>query len=241
MKYKSDRTEEYVEVLNEPLHKEIYRTNRFRVYRAVIKPGASTLYHRHSQNTLYITFSGGRIKNIPFRKGQKNRIIFGKSLKKSGLIKLAFERIFTGFVPFPDGLIFFMPNRDSAVIHKAKASSSNKKDMILTGIEILSGHSPDKPFLSGNSCFTEEITQPGLHVLSLSLQPGESYTAGRTLTDVLIMGIRGETEFLTADSDNNTAGMFNKEEMIITDVTRGDKFRNPSRERSKILLIETAL
>ena len=48
-----------VDVGDEPHHIECFRNDHVRVYLATIDPGASTLYHRHRVNTLYVVIAGG--------------------------------------------------------------------------------------------------------------------------------------------------------------------------------------
>jgi len=61
----------YVEVTKESLHTEIYKNEQVRVYIATIPPGISTLYHRHSEDTVYIVLEGGTMSMKNF-KGSKD-------------------------------------------------------------------------------------------------------------------------------------------------------------------------
>lgn len=45
---------EYVEVHDEPIHRRQFSNEYVYVYIAGIRPGETSLWHRHSENTLYV-------------------------------------------------------------------------------------------------------------------------------------------------------------------------------------------
>lgn len=53
---------DYVEVMQEPSHKEVFINDQSRIYLVDIPPGEKTLFHRHSVDTVYIVLSEGWIK-----------------------------------------------------------------------------------------------------------------------------------------------------------------------------------
>lgn len=55
-----DGTEvEYVEVHDEPIHRRQFSNEYVYVYIAGIRPGETSLWHRHSENTLYVCVEHG--------------------------------------------------------------------------------------------------------------------------------------------------------------------------------------
>lgn len=139
-----DRKIGYVEVDEEPLHQEIFRNREFRVYRAVLKPGVATDYHRHSKNTVYAALQGGRITTEKMKGTPACPTVLSKSLSLSKRLKLIVQKIFQNSIEIENGFVFYMPSRDFPVIHRAVASVSNSRNMELLGIEILCSNSPVK-------------------------------------------------------------------------------------------------
>ena len=56
-------TIEYVEVRDEPRHRHKFENERVRLYDVLIPPGDTTLYHRHSENTVYVIIQGSRFRS----------------------------------------------------------------------------------------------------------------------------------------------------------------------------------
>jgi hypothetical protein len=63
LKLPDGSTIEYVEVRDEPDHRQQFENASARLYEVVILPGKTTLYHRHSQNTIYLTVSPTKISS----------------------------------------------------------------------------------------------------------------------------------------------------------------------------------
>jgi hypothetical protein len=132
-------SQEYVEVADEPLHKQLYANAYFRAYVASLAPGQATLYHRHSENTLYLVLNGGRMRTVTFKGAPRSPMVFSRSFPFYRKIWLALQNIFGGSAYLPDGLSFFMPSKAQPSIHLAAASRRNRHDVCLMGIEIHCG------------------------------------------------------------------------------------------------------
>ncbi|CAM9537355.1 unnamed protein product [Phaeothamnion confervicola] len=59
---------EYVEVRDEPLHRQQFETPHCRVYIAGIEPGEDTMWHRHSEDTIYTCLRSVEALNKPLDK-----------------------------------------------------------------------------------------------------------------------------------------------------------------------------
>lgn len=128
---------EFVDVDQEPLHKELFSNSHFRVYRALLTPGRETEYHRHFRNTLYIVCKGGRINTELLSGSPACPNILPKGLSWKVKLKLLVGKLFSGNLDLSAGFLFYMPSRDFPVVHKASASRKNMENMNLLGIEIL--------------------------------------------------------------------------------------------------------
>lgn len=128
---------EFVDVDQEPLHKELFSNSHFRVYRALLTPGRETEYHRHFRNTLYIVCKGGRISTELLSGSPACPNILPKGLSWKVKLKLLVGKLFTGNLDLSAGFLFYMPSRDFPVVHKASASGKNMENMDLLGVEIM--------------------------------------------------------------------------------------------------------
>jgi hypothetical protein len=126
----------YVEVAAEPLHKEIHADSYFRAYLANLDPGQATVYHRHSQDTLYLVIKGGRMSTRNFKGCKRGPMLFPRSFPLYKKLWLALQNLFAGSAYLPTGLSFFMPSRKHPSIHLAAASPHNRETVCLMGIEL---------------------------------------------------------------------------------------------------------
>jgi hypothetical protein len=127
----------FVEVSDEPLHKEVYRNEHVRVYRAILKPGDSTDFHRHSKNTLYVTIRGGNIRTKTMKGTHACPTVLSKRVSLNKRICLLFQKVFSNSLNLFNGFVFYMASERNPVIHKATASGKNSFNMDLMGIEVL--------------------------------------------------------------------------------------------------------
>ncbi|MBN2006685.1 MAG: hypothetical protein JXA21_25250 [Anaerolineae bacterium] len=129
----------YVEVADEPLHKEVYADRYFRAYCATLSPGQATGYHRHSEDTLYVVIKGGIMRTIGFKGAGRSSMVFPRSFPLYRQLWLALQNGVTGSAYLPDGLSFFMPTGNRSIVHRAVASPRNRGEVCLMGIEIRHG------------------------------------------------------------------------------------------------------
>jgi len=129
----------YVEVAAEPLHKEIHADSYFRAYQANLAPGQATVYHRHSEDTLYLVIKGGRMSTRNFKGCKRGPMLFPRSFPLYKKLWLALQNLFAGSAYLPTGLSFFMPSRKHPSIHLAAASPHNREAVWLIGIELRQG------------------------------------------------------------------------------------------------------
>jgi hypothetical protein len=126
----------YVDVIDDPLHKEVYADGYFRAYIATIEPGQATGYHRHCEDTVYIVINGGRMGNTNFNGYKRSPMVFPRSFPLYKKLWFAVQNVFAGSVHLPDGLFFFMPTKKHPAIHLATASARNRETVRLLGIEM---------------------------------------------------------------------------------------------------------
>jgi len=130
---------EYVEVVDEPMHKEIYADRHFRAYCVNLSPGQVTQYHRHSEDTIYLVLRGGRMISKTLRGHKRSLMVFPRSFSIFKKLGLVLQNALTGSVHFPAGLFYVMPTQKHPFFHLAAASSHNRGEASLMGIEIQHG------------------------------------------------------------------------------------------------------
>ena len=127
----------FVEVNDEPLHREVYKNDHIRIYRAILKPGDSTDFHRHSKNTLYVSLRGGNITTETMKGTPACSTVLSMRVSLIRRILLLFQKVLCSSLNIYSGFIFYVPSEKNPVIHRAIASSKNLANMDLMGIEIL--------------------------------------------------------------------------------------------------------
>jgi hypothetical protein len=230
----------YVEVTDEPMHKEIFRNENFRIYVALIPPGEPTLYHRHSEDTLYIVFDGGLIKNENYKGCNNYSIVFPKTFGKFKLIKMGVQKAFFGFVDFFDGSFFLMPNKTNPVIHKATASKKNLKNMQLMGIEIYQNRAVPKqtPIIAGKKA-RKEFETDNCSVFSLSLKYNQYYGIDKSARFCCLVCMKGTSNIESVKFGNTKEKTINKNEFYVQDSPGKLVVRNFQKDSMKTLVILT--
>ncbi len=184
----------YVEVADEPLHKEVYADGYFRVYGVTLSPGQATDYHRHSEDTLYVVIKGGAMRTIGFRGARRSPMVFPRSFPLYRQLWLALQNAFTGAGYLPDGLSFFMPTRSRPTVHRAIASPRNRDEVCLMGIEIrrspAARPSPARDALS----WPPEYAHPSFSAFARILAPGATARIAAPGHHLLVMCKRGLLE-----------------------------------------------
>jgi hypothetical protein len=164
----------YVEVADDPLHKEVYADRYFRAYRAIIAPGQATRYHRHSEDTLYVVINGGRMGNKNYKGHKRSPMAFPRSFPFYKKLWFALQNVFSDSAHLPDGLFFFMPAKKFPSIHLAGASPRNRDAVCLMGVEIRHRSDNRPPVVHHTPPWRVEYDDGVLRVLVLTLVPAAS-------------------------------------------------------------------
>ena len=162
----------YVEVALDPTHPEIYKSEHLRVYIATIPPGKSTLYHRHSEDTVYIVLEGGTMSTKNFKGYKRSSTDFPRSFPFYNKFWFAVQTIFTGSVSLPKKLFFLMLNKKQDAIHKVSASSRNSTDMRLMGVEIIGRYGHCRPVILDHNLYKKEYETDNFSVFFLKVKAG---------------------------------------------------------------------
>lgn len=129
-------TSAFVPVEQEPLHKELFRNSKIRLYRAVLLPGVRTAVHRHDQDTVYIVCSGGKIRTTLFPGSRRCPTVLPAWITIFEKVRLIAGKLKTGALNLPAGFLFYMPSQTYPVIHAAVSDKTNTGPMDLIGIEL---------------------------------------------------------------------------------------------------------
>jgi nucleoside-diphosphate-sugar epimerase/quercetin dioxygenase-like cupin family protein len=127
---------DWVEVNDEPNHVEQFRNDAVRVYEARIDPGAATLYHHHSLDTIYVIMAGGRFRSEePVH--QKSSTKLGRSVSLPTKLAWGIRRALTGgTLQMPAGTFLMQYHRAHPLVHRVVASSQNAVPIRMLGIEL---------------------------------------------------------------------------------------------------------
>lgn len=193
----------YVEVDSEPLHRERYKNDALRAYIATMKPGESTLYHRHSYDTIYIALNGGWIRTIPYRKGQRTPVIFPRSVNLLDKLRLGIQQIVTGSIHLPDSLTFVMLNTQRNCIHKATASRRNDGDMRLMGIEVFHRVRRQHAVVFDTRVYTHEYAGEYFSMGSVTLKPGEQSGMHTHASPFFLLCVHGTAEIVSEHQEHS--------------------------------------
>jgi nucleoside-diphosphate-sugar epimerase len=164
----------YVEVADEPLHREFHADSYLRAYRVDLSPGQTTLQHRHSEDTLYVTTKGGRMRTQSYKGYGRGPMVFPRSLPLRTKLWFAVQTLLTGAVRLPAGLSFFMPTGEHPFIHQAAASSRNRDSVCLLGIEILRRRLERPPRRADRAPWRTEYDDGSFFVRACALGAGDS-------------------------------------------------------------------
>lgn len=129
--------QDWVEVADEPDHRELFRNELIRVYEAVIRPGRETLYHRHDKDTLYLVLEGGKNYSTPLPGTRAGIYAFPKSIGLMRKIRWLLSLSLFGWTYLPKSIYFLMHSQQSPVIHKVLGSKRNARAMRMMGVEFL--------------------------------------------------------------------------------------------------------
>ncbi len=181
----------YVEVKDEPDHKEVYKNQQIRIYIAAIRPGHRTLYHRHTEDTVYIVMQGGVIGTQSAGDSRRYPIDFPKSFSFFTKVRWGIRNLLIGSVKMPKGFFFCMMHQKQPVIHRASASKDNLEDMIMMGIEIKKNLNHKDPLIFDHDYYKNDYESNTFAVYRLKLNPGESTGCHTYNFPALIVALKG--------------------------------------------------
>lgn len=160
---------DWVDVSEEPNHKELFKNEHIRVYVAVIPPGEETLYHRHDRNTLYLVLRGGKNASSALPGSGSTPYLFPKSIPLKRKLRWALTRLVFGWTYLPESVYFLMNNRGNPIVHKVRASGDNPRAMELMGIEFLGPPGVDVSGSVGTDSLKTDYEDDGLRVFRVRL------------------------------------------------------------------------
>jgi hypothetical protein len=134
---RASSAQNWVEVADEPDHKEVFKNEQIRVYIAVIRPGRETAYHRHDKDTLYVVLEGGKNYSTTLPGSKGGNYVFPNSISLARKVKWLLTRSIYGWTYLPKSIYLLMHNDGNPVIHKVRGSEDNPSDMRMMGIEFL--------------------------------------------------------------------------------------------------------
>jgi hypothetical protein len=140
-------SEEWVEVRDEPRHRRRFENPYVRVYDVLVTPGDTTLYHRHTEDTLYVAVADARIADQQL----------GRDEPRPGAVSV--------------GLSLCRPHRTKPLTHQV--SNVGDTDMRMIGAEVKASPfaSPDTPLDAPGHSLVWETDR--LRAYELVLGPGE--------------------------------------------------------------------
>lgn len=165
---------DHVEVNNEPIHKELFKNQYTRLYLATLQPGERTLYHRHSEDTVYIVIQGGSIGTQDTGNLKRYPIDFPKTFRIFSKIRFWIRNLLTGSISMPNGFFFCMLHKKQPVIHRAIASNNNIKDIILMGIEIINKSDYRNQISLGKEFYQKDYESSTFSAFRMKLNAGRT-------------------------------------------------------------------
>jgi len=234
LKTNDNKSTGYVDVTKESLHTEIYKNEHVRVYIATIPPGISTLYHRHSEDTVYIVLEGGTMSTKNFKGSKRNLMDFPRSFPFYHKIWFLIQNIFTGSVKLPKKLFFFMRNKKHPAIHKASASYRNTADMRLMGVEIIGGYGHHRPVRLDYNLYNKEYETDNFSVFSFKMTVGRTSGIHSFAFPFFILCVNG---FADIDVENGHTTQLEHHSLKTGDFLSMESFKtiNIKNERNEIL------
>ncbi|SOX54824.1 hypothetical protein MAAFP003_3503 [Mycobacterium ahvazicum] len=127
---------DWVDVTIEPHHVEQFGDADVRIYEATIAPGAATMFHRHTFDTLYVVTAGGRFRSEePGR--QKPGTRPGRSTPLLRQLGWLFARkVRGGWISMPTGTLIAQPHRTHPLIHRVVGNPGNAAPIRMLGVEL---------------------------------------------------------------------------------------------------------
>jgi len=175
----------WVPVEDEPVHEELFRNELVRVYEARIEPGATTLDHRHDEDTIYVVVRGGMFRSDNSWR-QRNVTRPGRSTGPLRTVGWLVRRLAVGWLRVPDGTLTWQPHEDHPLVHRVTGSRSNEAAMRMLGIE-LRGHRPPRRILE-TADVRLEYASPRSTSYRITASPGTTVDVPRESVVTVIGG-----------------------------------------------------
>ena len=128
---------DYVDVTNEPRHPQVFQSETLRAYICAIPPGATTLYHRHGRDTVYIVLQGGVLRTRNMNGYRRSPTAFPRSFPIPRRVWLGIQTVLAGASTLRPRTFFITLSGKRETIHAVSASDRNPNDVRLMGVEIL--------------------------------------------------------------------------------------------------------
>jgi hypothetical protein len=236
---KAVRTEDWVEVTDEPHHQEIFNNEHIRVYIAVIRPGRETLYHRHDKDTLYVVLQGGRnySTTLPGSKGVD--YVFPKSISLTRKIKWLLTRTIFGWTYLPKSIYLLMHNDGNPIVHKVRGSADNPYDMRMMGIEFLRPGGQDRSLSIGTKPLAVDYEDDTVRVHRLKFPSDRKHIEGAVRFMGILIALKGTIRIeASAPNDSEVVTHDLKEgNLLWNDCTAQLTFSTPEGSESEVLVI----
>ena len=139
--------ERWVEVRDEPRHGQRFENEFARVYDVRIPPGDTTLYHRHTEDTFYVSILPARVRNQTW----------GESEAQTNDV--------------PAGIAVCAPHRDQPLTHQVSNVGEGKMRMIGAEVRRSPVLAADQPLEAPAHGLHWE--RPRLRAYLLELEPGQ--------------------------------------------------------------------
>jgi quercetin dioxygenase-like cupin family protein len=185
----------YVPVKDEPMHVQILENPFVRVYTASLAPGEKTMFHRHSEDTIYIVLSGGDVSTELLDASQSCPAELPRSLRLHSKLWMGLRKFFNGKLRLYAGFFFFMPSKKFPTIHRAAASKNNQKDVDLIGVEILKKSNGNAEVNFDKKYFKKDFDSDNFGIYQFKIQPGQISDFSSYNCSGLITAISGTVLF----------------------------------------------
>jgi hypothetical protein len=236
---KAVRTEDWVEVTDEPHHQEIFNNEHIRVYIAVIRPGRETLYHRHDKDTLYVVLQGGKNYSTALPGSKGVNYVFPKSIRLTRKIKWLLTRTIFRWTYLPKSVYLLMHNDGNPIVHKVRGSADNPSDMRMMGIEFLRPGGQDRSLSIGTKPLAVDYEDDTVRVHRLKFPSDRKHIEGAVRFMGILIVLKG-TVRIEASSPNDSEVVthdLKEGNLLWNDCTAPFTFSTPEGSESEVLVI----
>lgn len=185
-----DRKSRYPEEADEPLHTCLFRSERFKIYCAVIPPGVETAYHRHSEDALAVVVDGGRLSSHTIGPRRISRYLFPGPAGRLQKLWRGVCSLVTGAMCLRAGAFFATMNKGFPMVHKVSASAKNAAALKLMSIQLFPpGRSAPGPLHVIPEEGKRRLATDKFFVYSVTVKPGDSVKLFRSTPPALVVSL----------------------------------------------------